>query len=71
MGGVCGLAPPGSGSAVCEQAQALPGAMFTWGKRFTGNDTVGYSDKVPIATAIGGKQIAYKSQVTSLHGVRH
>ena len=48
FGGACVgcavLAPPGSGSAVCEQAQALPGAMFMWGKRFTGNDIVGYSD---------------------------
>jgi len=70
FGGACVgcavLAPPGSGSAVCEQAQALPGAMFMWGKRFTGNDIVGYSDKVPVATAIGGKQIAYMAFGTSV-----
>ena len=70
FGGACAgcaaVAPPGSGWALCEQAQALPGAMFTWGKRFTGNDVVGYSDKVPVDTVIGGKQVAYMAFGTSV-----
>jgi len=57
--------------AKCEDhagssAAALPGALFMWGKRFTGNDQVGYCDKAPVEISIGGKKVAHRAFGTSV-----
>ena len=47
--------------AACEEAAevagALPGTLFMWGKRFTGNDVIGYCDKTPVEP--GMQQVAH------------
>ena len=53
-------ASPTSLFAACEEVRAQAGDLFLWGKRFTGNEVIGYCDKVPVLLGLpGAKKVVH------------